>query len=251
MTDGGEVTRDRFLNGRLTILQPRTGYRAATDPVLLAAAIAAEPGENVLELGCGVGVASLCLAARLPGLALTGVELQPAYAALARQNAEANGIRFEIVEDTLTGPAIRSRRFDQVMANPPYFAPGAGTPARDAGRETAFREDVPLASWIDIALRRTRDGGTVTLIHLAERLPDILAHLGPRAGDIAVLPVAPRAGRPASRIILRARKGSRAPFRLLAPFVLHDGDRHLVDGDDYTTAARSVLRDGVALPGFS
>ena len=251
MTERAEVTRDRFLNGRLTILQPRTGYRAATDPVLLAAAVSAAPGTTVLELGCGVGVASLCLAARLPGLAITGIELQPAYAALARQNAEANGIRFEIVEDTLTGPAIRSRRFDQVIANPPFFAAGAGTPARNAGRETAFREDLPLGSWIDVALRRTRDGGILTLVHLAERLPDILGHLGGRAGDIAVLPIAPRVGRPASRIILRARKGSRAPFRLLAPFILHEGDRHLADGDDFTAAARSVLRDGAALPGFS
>ena len=86
------LTADRFLDGRLTILQPKDGYRAAMDPVLLAAAIPAKAGERALELGCGAGVASLCLARRVPGLHVTGLEVQAAYADLARRNAEANGI---------------------------------------------------------------------------------------------------------------------------------------------------------------
>jgi tRNA1(Val) A37 N6-methylase TrmN6 len=251
VTDATETTLDRFLNGRLLIQQPRTGYRAGTDPVLLAAAAPARAGDSVLELGCGAGVASLCLAARVADVRVTGIEVQPLYAGLARRNAAANGLALDVIEGSFTGRAARQSRFDVVMANPPYFTAGAGTPAGDAGREAAFREDTPLEAWIDAALRRTKDGGWLCFIHLAERLSDLLAPLAGRAGDIAILPIAARTGRPASRIIMRARKGSRAPLRLLQPLVMHAAAEHLADGDDYSPEARSVLRDGAALSGFS
>lgn len=241
------TTNDGFLGGRLTITQPAAGYRAAADPVLLAAAVPARPGQTVLELGCGAGVASLCLGWRVAGLRLAGLEVQPDYAALARRNAAANGMEFEVWEGDLAAmpAALRARAFDHVIANPPYFGAGSGTPARDAGRETAQREATPLALWIGAGLRRLRPGGRLTLIQAAERLPDILASLG--AGGVTVLPVAPRVGRPAGRVIVAARKGGRTPFRLMAPFVLHEGPEHLRDGDDYSARARAVLRDGAAL----
>lgn len=244
-----ELTCDGFLGGRLRIWQPRHGYRAAADPVLLAATVPARPGEAVLELGCGAGVASLCLGLRVPGLRLAGIELQPAYAALARRNAAENGIVFDVFEGDLARlpAALRAQDVDHVMANPPFFPAGGGTGARDAGREVAQREATPLAAWIDAGLRRLRPGGRITLIQIAERLPDLLAPLAGRAGDITVLPVAAREGRAAGRVIVQARKGGRGPFRLLAPLVLHAGVCHERDGDDHTDAARAILRDGAPL----
>lgn len=248
-----EISTDAFLGGRLTIAQPRAGYRAAADPVLLAAAVPAAAGQAVLELGCGAGVASLCLGHRVAGLRLVGLELQPAYAALARRNAAANGQAFEVLEGDLAAMpvALRAQEFDHVIANPPYFGAGSGTPARDPGRETAQREATPLRVWIETGLRRLRPGGWITLIQSAERLPEMLVAIEPRAGSVTVLPIAPRAARPAGRVILTARKGGRGRFRLLAPFVLHVGDAHLRDGDDYAPAARAVLREGAALPGLA
>lgn len=245
-----ELTDDGFLDGRLRIQQPRQGYRAATDPVLLAAFVPARSGQAVLELGCGVGVASLCLGHRMAGLALTGVERQPLYADLARRNAARNAIPLQVVEADLAAlPAtLRSESFDHVLANPPYFRAGGGTAAQDAGREVAFREETPLSLWIDICLRRLRPGGWLTMIHLAERLDDMLADLRGRAGSIEILPVAPREGRPATRVLVRARKVDRGPLRLFSPLVLHEGEKHLRDGDDYSLPARAVLRDGAALP---
>lgn len=250
MTCGaGETTEDFFLGGRVRAVQPRHGYRAATDPVFLAAAVPARQGEAVLELGCGVGVASLCLAARVPGLTLCGVELQPDYAELARRNARANGVALTVsVGDIADLPAeLRGQSFDHVMANPPYFAPGAGPSAQDSGRETALRENTPLVQWVDVALRRLRPGGWLTLIHLAERLPAILGAMEGRTGGVVVLPMTPRAGRPAGRVIVQGRKGARAPFRLLAPLVVHEGAAHDGDRDSFTMAAQAVLREGAAL----
>ncbi len=247
----GPLTDDSLLGGRVRIWQPAQGFRAGSDAVLLAAACPARPGEAALDLGCGVGSAALCLAARVPGLRLAGLEVQADYAALARANAARNGVAMEVVSgDIATMPAELRRGFDQVIANPPYYPPGAGTPATDAGRETALREALPLAGWVDAATRRLRPGGWLTLILGTDRLPAALAALDARMGSLAVLPLAPRADRPALRVILRARKGGRAAFRLLAPLILHAGDRHPGDLAHDSEEARAILWQGAAIRRF-
>lgn len=247
MFEDDALSDDKFLCGRLRLLQPVKGYRAATDPVLLAAACAAEPGQSVLDLGCGAGAATLCLGLRVPGLALSGLELQPAYADLARRNAERNGIPVEVHEGDLNRmPSALRRDFDHVIANPPYY-PAGGSPSPIAARARAMQVDTPLSGWVSAATRRLRPGGWLTLICGADGLPEVLAALAPKLGSAAVLPLAPREGRPALRILLRARKGGRAPFRLLAPFVIHQGPAHDGDRESYTPAANAVLRDGADL----
>jgi tRNA1Val (adenine37-N6)-methyltransferase len=242
-----DLTRDTFLDGRLTLLQPRAGYRAATDPVLLAAATAARPGEAVLELGCGAGAALLALGVRVPGLTLTGVEVQPSYAGLACRNAALNAICAEIAcADLAHLPPELRRPFDRVMMNPPFFDPTAPA-AADPGRDTAQREVTPLAVWLRAGLARLRPGGWLTVIHRAERVPEILATLAGPAGAMALRPIAPRAGRPAGRAIVQARKGARGPFRLLAPLVMHLGPAHPGDQDHPTPEARAILRDAAPL----
>lgn len=240
----GDLTDDKFLGGRIRLWQPARGYRAATDPVLLAAACPARPGDSVLDLGCGVGAAALCLAARVPDLRLTGLELQPAYAELARRNAARNAIALEVAEGDLRHmPATLRRDFDQVICNPPYY-PAGGTPSPLAARATAMQADsVPLGLWVEVAARRLRPGGWLTLIAGADALPELLVALG-KLGSAAVLPLAAREGRAAKRVILRARKGGRAPFRLLAPLILHHGVSHDGDRESYTETASRVLRMG-------
>ncbi|MXU64003.1 tRNA1(Val) (adenine(37)-N6)-methyltransferase [Oceanomicrobium pacificus] len=248
--DGAALTHDRFLNGRLRIWQPRQGYRAATDPVFLAAAVPARAGERVLELGCGVGAATLCLATRVPGLALTGLERQPAYAELARRNAAEAGMAVDVVTGDLTDmpPTIRAQSFDHVMMNPPYYATRDFSAPRDSGKDTAHREVAgTLADWVTAGRKRLRPGGRLTIIQQADRLDDMLMAFGRQFGDVMIRPLAPRAGRPAGRVLVTALKGRSGPLRLLAPLVLHDGPRHEQDGDDSSAAARAILRDGAAL----
>jgi tRNA1(Val) A37 N6-methylase TrmN6 len=243
-----ELTRDAFLDGRLRLWQPRRGYRAATDPVLLAAFTPARHGERVLELGCGAGAAALCLAVRVPGLELHGLELQPAYAELARRNAAENGLTLEVHEGDLRHPPVALRRgFDHVLANPP-FHPAAGAASPDPGRDRAHREGAAaLADWIEAGLRRLVPGGRLVLVHRTGRLGTILAALEGRAGAAEVLPIASRAGRPAVRVLIRARKGRSAPLTLWPPLTFHEGDAHAGDAESYTVEAQRVLREAAAL----
>lgn len=242
----GSLTTDEFLGGRLRILQPRDGYRAGVDPVLLAASVPARAGDSVLDLGCGVGVAGLCLASRVEGVALAGLELQGAYAALARRNALANGITMEVVTGDVSDmpEELRQRQFTHVLVNPPYFDRNASSAARDTGRETALGEVTPLATWVRAAARRAAPKGSVTFIHRTERLPALMAELSGHLGSLEVLPLIPRRGRPARLALVRGRKGGRADFKLHDGWVLHEGAAHVSDGENYTDATACVLRLG-------
>lgn len=244
-----ELSTDDFLGGRLRISQPKHGYRAGIDPVLLAASVPARAGDTVLELGCGVGTAMLCLGRRVPGVRLTGIELQSAYAELAQRNALQNDLKAEVITADLAElpECITRRQFSHVIANPPYFDRRASTPAQDAGRETALGEDLPLAAWVAVAAKRVAPKGYVSFIHRAERLPDLLKASAAHLGSIEVLPLIPRPGRDARLILLRGRKGGRADFRLHHGWILHEGDVHPGDRENYTNATVCVLRDGVAL----
>lgn len=238
-----QLSDDKFLCGKLRLLQPIKGYRAATDPVLLAAACPAQSGQSVLDLGCGAGAASLCLGWRVSGLRLSGVEVQPAYADLARRNAARNQITLEVHQGDISHmPKPLRVDFDHVIANPPYYGSGTASPVQ--GRAKAMQVDLPLSAWVQAGARRLAPGGWLTLICGADGLPDVLAGMGEKMGSISVLPLQPRVGRAAVRIIIQARKGGRAPFRLLAPFVIHDGVAHDGDRESYTPEANGVLRVG-------
>lgn len=243
------TTLDDFLGGRLRIRQPKSGYRAATDPVFLAAATEATGRQSVLELGCGVGVASFCLAKRVPDVSIVGLELQPEYAELACKNAEDNEIAFDVHVGDLTNmpPALRTQSFDHVIANPPFFDKGSIRAPRDEGKATAHVIETDLPHWIDAGLRRLKPNGVFTIIQLAQHLDDILKGLSGRTGAIEVLPLASRWGRPAKRVLVRGRKGRRAPLKLLSPFHVHAHEAHVQGVSDFTPEADAILREGASL----
>jgi len=247
--DDSALTRDDFLGGRVTLYQPRHGYRAGIDPVLLAAAAPVQAGESVLELGCGAGAAFLCLLSRVPEARVMAVERQADMAALAARNARENQRAAQVHHADLAAlPAeLRAQSFDHVILNPPYF-PGASSASPDPGRSAGRTEETPLSTWIDTAARRLAPRGRLTAIIAAPRLPDMLAALAGRLGSTEVLPLAPREGRAPRLLLVRARKGGRAAFALHAPLVLHAGAEHGGDGEDYTSVTRAILRDGQALP---
>lgn len=247
--DAAELSQDAMLGGKVQLLQPIDGYRAGTDPVLLAAAVSARPGQSVLELGCGAGPGLCCLGVRVPGLTLCGLELQPGYADLARRNLALNGLEAQILEGDLADPpkALKAQSFDHVFANPPYFEKGRGLSTDNPGRTIARAGDTPLEAWVACATKRLRPRGYATFIIRAERLPDLISAMQGRLGALELMPLWPRAGRPPRLILLRGRKEGRAPFRFHPGIVIHEGEQHREPGRQYTDLMENIMQNGASL----
>jgi len=243
-----KTTRNAFLDGRLTILQPESGPRTAIDALFLAAAVPALAGkaQRVLEAGIGTGVASLALCARIGDTHITGVEVQPELAALARENARLNAVedRCRIIEADITGGAqeladagLVRESFDHVAANPPYFTHGEVREQADPSTARAYiSREGHLEKWVRFLTSMAAPRGTVTIIHRAEALGDFLALFEGRFGGVLIYPLFPREGVPAKRVLVQGIKGSRAPLELLPGMVLHARD------GSYTEEADTILR---------
>ncbi|MAI58873.1 MAG: methyltransferase [Rhodobacteraceae bacterium] len=243
------TTTDHFLGRKLKICQPERGYRAGVDPVLLAAAVPAEANESVLELGCGVGVASLCLKSRISEVAVTGLEILPKLVQLARLNAVSNALDFNVVEGNIVNLPrdLLEKSFDHVMANPPYFRRDSGIPGKNWMKEFARVEITPLRIWTETASRRVKPKGYVHFILRTERLPELLDSLPHYMGSVEVTPLVPREGCMSGLMLLKARKSGRASFKLKPQIVMHQHGSHGSGTDGYTQHISSVLRDGSAL----
>lgn len=239
-----DFSEDRLLGGRVLLHQPTQGYRAAIDPVLLAASADPKPGQHVLDIGCGVGAAALCLLARRPDLTVTGIEIQPGLADLARQNAALNGVsdRFQIIEGDITALRL-AERFDHAMSNPPFLPPDRGNAPPDFSKALAHVEgEADLPAWTHFAASALPHRGTLTLIHRADRLAELLAALdGARFGSVVIFPLWPRTETVAKRVLVRAAKGGKAPLVLSPGLLLHGAD------GGFTPAADAILRNAAAL----
>ncbi|MDQ7019176.1 MAG: methyltransferase [Robiginitomaculum sp.] len=229
-----------FLDGQVMVRQAE-GYRAGLDAVLLAAVVRLKSGAKALELGCGAGTALLCAAHQNPQAHFIGLEKHQGAFALARDNVVKNAMqdRVEVVQGSVANPPsqLRPDSFDQVFLNPPYFDDPSAIRRPKTGKDSAFvNNGLTLRDWIDTALRLTRAKGYITLIQRAERLNDCLAGFYGRAGDIRILPIVPRAGEAAHRIIIRARRNVKTPLVILSPLVVHE------TGRTFTPMAEAIMK---------
>lgn len=242
--DEPAIVESALLGGRVRLRQPAKGYRAGMDAALLAAAVAAGPGERVIEAGCGAGAVLTQIAARCPGVALTGLERDPAMAALARENATLNGADATILTgDVAAGfKAMDLPPFDWAVSNPPFFDDPAALRAPSEGKRGAWMADNGLKAWTTFLLKSVREGGRIVVIHRADRLADLLGLLGDKAGSFSVRGIHPHADEPAKRVLVQAIRTGKAPLRLLPPLVLHERG-----GAKHTAEAEAVLRGEAGL----
>lgn len=245
-----EVSEDAVLGGRLLLRQPRKGHRVGHDAILLAAACSARPRERLIDLGAGVGAAGLAVARRVEDLAVTLIEIDPALAALARENAARNRLaeraRVACLDVTASPAAfaaagLASGEADHVLINPPFNAAHNPSPDRNRRLAHAGTDDTPRR-WVEAAARLLRPAGILTLIWRADGLGAVFAALADDFGGAAMLPVHPKPAAPAIRVLVRAAKASRAPLSILPGLVLADA------AGRPTPEAEAVLRDGALLP---
>jgi tRNA1(Val) A37 N6-methylase TrmN6 len=249
--DALDVSEDAVLGGRLRLRQPLRGHRVGHDAILLAAATHARSGEHAIDLGAGVGAAGLALAARIAGLKVTLVEIDPELCALASENARLNGIAHRVtaliadVADAgaLAAAGLVSDSIDRIVMNPPFNDSTRQNVSPDPRRRLAHVSAAgTLTRWIASAAHLLNADGTLTMIWRADGLEQVLAALTPSFGAIAVLPVLPRAGAPAIRILVRAMKRGDAPLASYPGLCLND------EGGRPTVAAEAILRGGETLP---
>lgn len=238
-------TRDAFLGGRLIVSQPARGFRAGLDSVLLGAAVSGT-SSRLLDLGAGVGTAALVALADLSELSATLVEADPQMLALAALNLGENGFgeRARTVGVNLTAPGkvraaagLAADHFTTVIANPPFFDPGKGSTPSAARAGARHMDEADIDRWVKSAATHAAPEGEIIFIHVAEALPALLAAFTQRFGAVTVLPLLPREGEPASRVLVRGIKGSRAPFRLLAARALHEPE-----GRDFRAEFDAIFR---------
>lgn len=227
-----ETTEDGFLGGAVTLRQPRRGHRSGLEAVLIAAAAPIRAGDTLVDIGAGVGAAGLCALARVPGTQAVLVEGDPDLAALASANVARNGLaeraRVAVCDVTRPGAAARAGLAgvaDHALANPPFHEPASSrvSPHKKAAHVTTAQA---LDGWLRFAAAVLRPVGTLTLVHRADALGRVLSACGNRFGDLRILPIHARPDQPASRVIVQARKASRAPLTLLPGLVLHGPQGH-------------------------
>lgn len=240
------ITQDYLLGKRLQIRQPSEGYRAAIDPIFLAASLHPDRGTTVLDMGAGVGTAALCLATRVPHCRIVGLEMQREVVRLASENVQLNAMRdrIEILSGDLLRPPPRlaAGTFAHVMANPPYLEASHHTTSHLPQKSQSHGEgEAKLEDWVRFALLMVRPRGTVTFIHRADRLDHLLSLFMGKLGDVIIYPLWPKYGRAAKRVLIQGSKNSKGSLRLAPGMILHEAD------GGYTKEADAILRNAEGL----
>lgn len=233
------------LNKRLKLFHSEKGFKTSMDSVLLAAACPAAAGDHILDMGCGVGGAGFCVLSRVDGVRLTGVEIQADHVELAKQNAVVNLMqdRSDFICSDIR-QYKNEKAFHHIICNPPYLEAGQHLRSPHEEKATAMGhddEDLSVKDWIDAAHFNLKSKGSLIMIHRADKLDRIILAIGKRFGAIEVIPLWPKAGVNAKRVIVRAIKDRQSPATLHAGIVLHD------EQGDYTPQAEKILRDAEKL----
>lgn len=255
-TDTESVTRDAFLGGQVHVYQPKKGrHRAGLDAVYLAAALPGDTRGHVVDLGAVVGTAGFCAAARLACINVTLVEIDDTVMALAEralsdpENDHFSGrIRLLAADITAKGSIRHASGLvpsmaDHAIMNPPYYEADRFRASPNAARADAHvLDERGLEPWAKTATDIVREGGSLTVIFRADGLQELLTVLKGRFGATDVIPLRPRPEAPATRVLVRAVRASKAPLRLLPGFVLHEAS-----GSEFTSQSRGIMRDGFGL----
>lgn len=223
-----------FLGGKIKLAQARTGHRAGTDAILLAALVEPRDADLVIDAGAGTGAAGLCVAARFAEARLRLVEIDADHVTLAEDNIAENGfssrmsvIKADLFDDFAAREALGLTQEDAtcVITNPPFLdlARDRSTPDPDKARAHVMPEG-GLARWIKSCRAMLAPHGRFHLIHRADRLTDVLDAVVVGFGALTIRPVYPRPQETASRILVSAVKGSRAPLKIAPGFILHEAD---------------------------
>jgi tRNA1Val (adenine37-N6)-methyltransferase len=235
------ITSDTFFNGRIIVAQPDRGYRYSIDAVLLASLPRPSSGASLLDLGTGCGIIPLILAYRHPGLRITGVEVQPELARLARMNVSTNSMqdRIRIMDHDLRhlsvgmidGPA------DWIVSNPPYRRTASGRINPNSQRALARHEiNLDLRQLIESVKRLLKTGGRFDIIYPSDRTVDLLSEMRRQMLEPKFLRCVHSHPDDAAKLVLvEAIMGGRSGLTIQTPLSIYGPD------GQYSDAVREMM----------
>lgn len=228
------LTKDAILNGKVTLFQPKDGYRVSMDPIILSHFVNVIPNQRVLDVGAGNGVISLILKFKEPSLSITAIDIDKFMCDICKKNADINNCDLQVINENIKNNPIKGETFDCVVTNPPFFP-------RDSSRisdkkSVANFETVSLSQWLDFCLKKLSNGGWLYVIHDASRIDCILSSLFARAGDITIIPIMTKPHTHAKRVIVKCKKGSRSASKIEYGITIHSED------GSFTKIANDILQ---------
>ena len=235
------ITSDTFFNGRLLVAQPDRGYRYSIDAVLLASLPRPKNGESLLDLGTGCGIIPLILAYRHPGLRITGVEVQPELARLARMNVDTNGLqdRIRIITHDLRHLTVEmiSGPVDWIVSNPPYRRTTSGRINPNSQRALARHEiSLDLHQLLASVKRLLRTGGRFGIIYPSGRTVDLLGEMrGQNLEPKSMRCVHSHPGDAAKLVLVEGIMGGKSGLTIETPLSIYSSD------GGYSEAVRDMM----------
>jgi tRNA1Val (adenine37-N6)-methyltransferase len=234
-------TRDTILGGRLTVIQPKRGYRFSVEAILLGRFVRASTRDRVLELGAGCGVISIMIASIYRPREVVAIEIQRDLAEMIARNAAMNelesvrAICADLRQKSIAD--IGRASFDLVIANPPYRAIASGRESPDRGRRVARGESsATLDDFVRAARRYARNGSRVAFVFTARRVAELISTMRARKLEPKRIRfVHPRIDMPASVVLIEARVGGGIEAAIEHPLILYDRP------GIYTSEARAIL----------
>ena len=234
-------TRDTILDGSITLIQPKHGYRFSIEAILLARFAHANTRDRILELGAGCGVVSIMMAALYRPRDVVAIEIQPALAEMTARSAAINGLKSvravcaDIQHKKIAG--VEPASFDLVVANPPYRAAASGRENPDHGRRVARGEGATvLSDFVAAGRRYARTGGRVAFVFTARRSAELISTMRSKQLEPKRIRfVHPRIAMPASVMLVEARVGGGIEVAIEPPLILYERP------GIYTAEARALL----------